>query len=99
MIGRRKIKQGVRTERLLKALADYIKPHQAKLKGIMISQGGGSFSQTRLICAVANALAYAEGIKLAAVNSVIPVEHLRPVINKVSWQRLIKPAYRGPAVD
>ena len=95
----KKIKQGVKTEKLLKALNQFISAQSHKPSGLILSQGGGSFSQTRLICAAANALAYAYGIKVAAVNASVAPAALAQILPKLAWRPLLRPEYRGPAVS
>jgi len=97
IISQRLIKNGSRTEKLLTSLVEFIGKPPQKLKGIIVVQGGGSFSQSRLVCTVANTLAYAWGIKVAATSSWPNTEEERELAH-LRWQKILQPVYRGPGV-
>ncbi len=88
--------EGTRTEKLLPAIAAFL--GNGGVEGIIVAQGGGSFSQTRIICSVANALAYGWGIKVVAVESTLAIEQVIKKVPKLRWQRIILPKYSGPGV-
>lgn len=97
IIERRLIKNGVRTEKFLVELVKFINKQSKKLVGIIVVQGSGSFSQARLVCALANSIAYAWNIKIATVN-LLSLKQTSLKINTLSWQKLLRPKYRGPGV-
>src|SRR3989338_10653588 len=57
-----------RIEQVLPRLATVVGPGNDWPRGILVAQDSGSFTRTRLICTVVNALAYASQIPLAAVD-------------------------------
>ena len=92
----RQVKDGTRTEKLLPAIASFL--GNGGVEGIIVAQGGGSFSQTRIICSVANALAYGWGIKVAAVPTAPTIQQVVKKVSKLRWQKIILPKYSGPGV-
>lgn len=95
VVRRKVVRGGIRTEKFLPAVADFLRG--SRPSGIIVAQGG-SFSQTRLVCAIANALAYGWGIKVASVPSGLTVEEVAAKLPKLRWQRLVLPKYSGPGV-
>lgn len=87
-----------RTEQVLPRLATVVGPGNDRPRGILVAQGSGSFTRTRLICTVVNALAYASQIPLAAVDSRLSVAKIVQSLPKLSWQKRLDPHYLGPAV-
>lgn len=98
IIKQSKVLNGVRSEKFLPALAKLIVGNKANLKGIVVAQGAASFTQTRLVCAVANALAYSLSIKLVKVEQGVSLAEIVKKIPKLRWQKLLSPDYKGPAV-
>ena len=90
------VTEGTRTEKLLPAIATFV--GSRRMAGIIVAQGGGSFSQTRIICTVANALAYGWGIKVVAVPLGHALDQLMKKLPKFAWQKIILPIYSGPGV-
>lgn len=87
---------GTRTEKLVSAVFNYLSG--INVSGIIVVQGSGSFSQTRIICVVANALAYAWQIKLTTVPVNYNLEQISKKISQLKWSKLILPEYNGPGV-
>ena len=96
VLRQKQVTDGTRTEFFLPAVAKFL--GKSKISGILVAQGGGSYSQTRLVCAVANALAYAWGIKVAGVSSEARVETFPALLGKLKFKKLLLPSYYGPAV-
>lgn len=96
IIKRRVVKEGTHTEYLLSAVMSFLKEQVPA--GIIIAQGTGSFSQTRIICVVANALAYAWQIKLTTVPINTNLEQISKNMRHFKWSKLILPKYSGPGV-
>ena len=90
------VAEGTRTEKLLPAIAAFVP--KGGVSGIIVAQGGGSFSQARIVCTVANALAYGWGIKVVGVKSTLTLEQVGKKLPKFKWQRLVLPKYSGPGV-
>jgi tRNA A37 threonylcarbamoyladenosine modification protein TsaB len=87
---------GTRTEKLLPSISSFL--GKSKLSGIVVAQGGGSFSQTRIICTVANALVYGWGIKVAGVPASLSLAQVVARLPKVRFVRRLLPSYSGPGV-
>jgi tRNA A37 threonylcarbamoyladenosine modification protein TsaB len=90
------VKNGTRTEKLVNAIFNYLAG--ASINGIIVAQGAGSFSQVRIICVVANALAYAQQIKLTTVPVNTNLEQVSQRLSRLKWSKLILPKYNGPGV-
>lgn len=96
ILKQRTIKEGTRTERFLPAVMKFLGSRVPS--GIVVAQGGGSFSQTRIVCAIANALAYGWGIKVAGVPPTLSIAQVSSKFPKLRWQRLLLPTYSASAV-
>lgn len=96
ILKQRIVEQGTRTEKLLPAIMSFL--GKKIPAGIIVAQGGGSFSQTRVVCAIANALAYGWGIKVVGVASSFTAAQIMKKLPKLRWQRLLLPTYSGPGV-
>lgn len=90
------LRDGTRTEKFLPAVARFM--NGSVPSGIIVAQGGGSFSQARVACAIVNALAYGWGIKVASVPSDFTLEQIAASLPKLRWQRVLLPKYSGPGV-
>ena len=100
VVRQRRFVSGTRTERLLPRLAQFLAASGGALNGIVVAQGEGSFSQSRLICSVANALAYAHGVPLTAMASSCSVEEAaQGLCRRQAWRNILLPHYYGPAVE
>ena len=69
-----------RSPQLLPAIMKFLQNGKVKVGGIVVAQGGGSFSQARLMCVVLNALAYAWSVPIAVVE---PIDDVVSVIKKI----------------
>ncbi len=98
LLSRRVFVNGTRTESLIRKLSIFLSPTN-KIQGIILAQGTGSYSQSRLACAVVNALAYAYKLKLARVDSQLEINQLPLIIKGLKWHALLKPYYYGPAAS
>ena len=97
VINKRLIKNGSRTEKLLASLVKFINGRAYKISGLIVVQGSGSFSQSRLVCTVANALAYAQNIKITSV-SLLSITETGDQLPHLRWQKMLQPVYHGPGV-
>lgn len=86
---------GTRTEKMLASVARVFSHNE--IDGLAVAQGAGSFSQGRIVCAVANALGYAKKIKVAVVTQAEPGD-VPQVIERARWGRLARPKYQGSGV-
>lgn len=82
---------GTRTEQLIPAVAGFLA--RRRPAGIIVAQGGGSFSQSRLAVAVANALAYAWDVRLAVVERGQSSGALLRQLRTLRWVRGLQPRY------
>lgn len=86
------VPQGVKTENFLPAIKKFL---GAKIPGgVVVARGGGTFTQTRVCCAIANALAFGWGIGIAAVQ----VGKIPNASKKIKWGQIVLPKYSGPGV-
>ncbi|GEM_PF-869083 len=94
------VKDGTRTEKFLPAVERVFKrAGKDGVAGILVAQGGSSFSQSRIVCAIANAICYARKLSAAAVPSGVALTNLTKQMSNVRWGRLVRPSYQAPAVQ
>lgn len=99
IIARAIISLGTRTEKFLPHLIKFLKSSNVtKPTGILVAQGGGSFSRTRLACAIANALAYAWGIPITTTPVIGDLTKLSKERGRLAKNKLALPKYNGPGV-
>jgi len=92
----RLIKNGTRTEKLLPSVMNFIS--KMKITGLVVVQGAGSFSQTRLLCTITNTLAYAYKLPIVEVEVGETWNKISKKLNKSNFHKLILPHYSGPGV-
>ncbi len=93
------VTNGTRTEHFLTGVMKFVgKSKGASIAGILVAQGGGSFSQARIACAIANALGYGWSIPVATVLVNDDIVKLSTQLKKFAKSKLALPKYYGPGV-
>jgi len=96
VLKRRLVKNGTRTEKFLPSLMGFIS--KVKISGLVVVQGAGSYSQIRLVCTIANALAYAYSWPIVEAEVGETCDKIGKKFNKRNFRKLILPHYSGPGV-
>ncbi len=100
IIKKKKVKsQKKHSEKLLKSIDSLLSGAEIKLSqiiGIAVAQGPGPFTSLRIGIATANALAFALGIKIAAINKSQNLKDLPDCFEKIlksSKSKIVLPKY------
>ncbi|MBI5465729.1 MAG: hypothetical protein HY974_00370 [Candidatus Kerfeldbacteria bacterium] len=98
LVRRQVVRQGTRTEKMLPAVLNFVAKSGATPAGLAVVCQGGSFTQTRLVCAAANALAYAWSVPVVAVKAGASQAEVWSLFKSGLRRGLALPQYQGPGV-
>ncbi len=87
------VPSSTRTERLLPSVVRFLQGRVPS--GIVLVQGAGSFTQSRLVVATANALVYAWGIHVAVVGQGTTAAGVARKLSRLRFHKVAAPSYRG----
>lgn len=93
------VAQGSRTELILPTVRKFISKLGCVPAGLAVVNKGGSFTQARLVCVIANALAYAWRVKVVAVPAGADRALVDKLLKKTPANNLVLPQYYGPGVN
>ncbi|MFH1866523.1 MAG: tRNA (adenosine(37)-N6)-threonylcarbamoyltransferase complex dimerization subunit type 1 TsaB [Patescibacteria group bacterium] len=89
------------SEKFLPSLNLFLKNQKIKtttIKKIVVAVGPGGFSHTRIAVAVANTLAFAWRVPVAAVSTGLDSTQLINELSRLKLNKIVVPIYKYPAV-